>query len=68
MRDSFSLELVEVATRLLAGIQLEKTAKLLESESQTSRLKQADEFNIDSLAIALGNIEKMKNFANIEIL
>ncbi|HNH03094.1 MAG TPA: acyl-CoA dehydrogenase family protein, partial [Leptospiraceae bacterium] len=68
VRDSFSLELVEVATRLLAGIQLEKTAKLLESESQTSRLKQADEFNIDSLAIALGNIEKMKNFANIEIL
>lgn len=68
VRDSFSLELVEVATRLLAGIQLEKTAKLLEGDAQTSRLKHADEFNIDSLSIALGNIEKMKGFASVEAL
>jgi acyl-CoA dehydrogenase len=68
VRDSFSLELVEVATRVLAGIQLERTANLLEGEEKAYRLKHADEFNIDSLALALGNISKMKEFSNTDKL
>ena len=68
VRDSFSLELVEVATRVLAGIQLEKTASMLESEEKITRLKHADEFNIDSKSIALANISRMKEFANVDKL
>ena len=68
VRDSFSLELVEVATRVLAGIQLEKTASMLESEEKITRLKHADEFNIDSKSIALANISRMKEFANVDML
>jgi acyl-CoA dehydrogenase len=68
VRDSFSVELVEVATRVLAGIQLEKTASMLESEEKITRLKHADEFSIDSKSIALANISRMKEFANVEKL
>ncbi len=68
VRDSFSIELVEVATRVLAGIQLEKTANMLEGEARAYRLKHADEFNIDSMSIALGNISRMKEFAGVEKL
>jgi alkylation response protein AidB-like acyl-CoA dehydrogenase len=68
VRDSFSIELVEVATRVLAGIQLEKTANMLEGDARSYRLKHADEFNIDSQAIALGNISRMKEFASVEKL
>ncbi|MBK6606750.1 MAG: acyl-CoA dehydrogenase family protein [Leptospiraceae bacterium] len=68
VRDSFSVELVEVATRVLAGIHLEKTASMLEEEDKAKRLKHADEFNIDSKSIALANISRMKEFANVETL
>ena len=68
VRDSFSVELVEVATRVLAGIHLEKTASMLDGEDKAKRLKHADEFNIDSKSIALANISRMKEFANVEKL
>ena len=68
VRDSFSVELVEVATRVLAGIHLEKTGSMLEGEDNAKRLKHADEFNIDSKSIALANISRMKEFADVEKL
>ena len=68
MRDSFSIELVEVATRVLAGIHLEKTAHSLDGDAKLYRLKHAEEYNVDSFAISLGNISRMKDFSDVEKL
>ncbi|MBP7284361.1 MAG: acyl-CoA dehydrogenase family protein [Leptospiraceae bacterium] len=68
VRDSFSLELVEVATRVLAGIHLEKTAHSLDGDAKLYRLKHAEEYNVDSFAISLGNISRMKDFVVVEKL
>ncbi|MBK8393970.1 MAG: acyl-CoA dehydrogenase family protein [Leptospiraceae bacterium] len=68
VRDSFSLELVEVATRVLAGIHLEKTGHMLDGSAKSNRLKHADEYNADTLAIALGNISRMRDFSDADKL
>ena len=68
VRDSFSIELVEVATRVLAGIHLEKTAHSLDGDAKLYRLKHAEEYNVDSFAISLGNISRMKDFSDVEKL
>jgi hypothetical protein len=55
---------ISVAGEFRAGI----VGRIRIPEDDAKRLKHADEFNIDSKSIALANISRMKEFADVEKL
>ncbi len=58
-RDTYAFEMVESATRFINGLLLERSASRLEGEEKNYRLKLADDYNKDSLAILAGNLVKV---------
>ncbi|MCB1318319.1 MAG: acyl-CoA dehydrogenase, partial [Leptospiraceae bacterium] len=60
-KEGFAFEVVETATRLLNGLLLEKTVyQLAGDDRQAHRRKLTDDYHIDSIAIARGNLYRLQ--------
>ncbi|EPG66202.1 acyl-CoA dehydrogenase family protein [Leptospira wolffii] len=59
-KDELAFETVEIATRFVAGMLLEKSLTKVGSEQQASRRAHSEAYNVDSLAIAEGNLLRLE--------
>ncbi|MFB5652245.1 acyl-CoA dehydrogenase family protein [Leptospira wolffii] len=59
-KDELAFETVEIAARFVAGMLLEKSLTKVGSEQQASRRAHSEAYNVDSLAIAEGNLLRLE--------
>lgn len=59
-KDELAFETVEIAARFVAGMLLEKSLTKVGSEQQASRRAHSEAYNVDSLAIAQGNLLRLE--------
>ncbi|TGK06702.1 acyl-CoA dehydrogenase [Leptospira semungkisensis] len=59
-KDEFAFETVEIAARFVAGMLFEKSLTRVDSSQKNSRAEHSVAYNVDSLAIAEGNLVRLE--------
>ena len=60
-KDEYSFEIVEMATRLVNGLLLEKTTAMLDGNDKEHRTRLTSDYHLDSLALYAGTLVKLKS-------